>query len=388
MSPFTFHSVPTIVFGSGKIAELGELARPLGRRALIIHNGSDVGGGGAVDKATEALRKANLDVTFYRQRGEPTVANVDEALATARGCDLFIGLGGGSAIDCAKATAAIFTNGGSALDYMEVIGAGKKITRAAAPWIGVPTTAGTGAEVTRNAVIGSPRHKYKASIRSELLMARVALIDPELAVGSPREVTAASGMDAIVQLLEAATSVGSNELTRPLAHHGLLSGIAAFYKVLEEPHELMWREAMAMAALRSGIALTNAGLGAVHGLAAPLGAKFPAPHGAVCGVLLPHVVEANIRSFTRGDPGIQRYSDVGVALAYQPTMDDEPAAQYVLDACRELAEEAALPPLRTYGVTESAIPEIVAMAKKSSSMRYNPVALPDEALARILRAAL
>jgi alcohol dehydrogenase class IV len=150
----------------------------------------------------------------------------------------------------------------------------------------------------------------------------------------------------------------------------------------------MGREDMAMAALQSGIALTNAGLGAVHGFAAPLGAKFPSPHGAVCGVLLPHVVEANIRSFRRGDPGIQRYSDVGRLFAYEPMLDDEPAAEFVLEACRELASEARLPSLRTYGVTKAAIPEIVEMAKKSSSMRYNPVKLTDETLAGILKSAL
>jgi len=201
MSPFDFYSVPRIILGCGKISLAGEICTQLGTHALVIHNGSQA----VSQKLTTLLSEKNIRTTLSRQKGEPTIEDVDRALDTARSaqCDFVIGLGGGSAIDAAKAVAGLLTNGGSALDYMEVVGKGRKITKQAAPWIAIPTTAGTGAEVTRNAVIGAPRHRFKASIRGEQLLARIALIDPELGVDVPPHVTASSGMDALCQLIEA-----------------------------------------------------------------------------------------------------------------------------------------------------------------------------------------
>src|SRR5258706_9575984 len=184
---------------------------------------------------------------------------------------------------------------------MEFIGKGGKIPGPAAPWIAVPTTAGTGAEVTRNAVIGSPEHKFKASIRSENLLAKVALIDPELQVGVPPEVTAASGMDALCQLIESYTSTGAGVLTDALAERGMNLAIGAILRAYRDGNDLEAREQMALAALFSGITLTNAGLGAVHGFAAPLGANFPAPHGVICARLLPAVIAANREALRRLD---------------------------------------------------------------------------------------
>jgi alcohol dehydrogenase class IV len=397
MNPFDLYSVPRITFGRGKVAELGAIVASLGQSALVVHNGGEVGGGGAVDKAADSLRKANIRVTFHRQRGEPTVKGVDAALAAARqnDCDVLVGLGGGSAIDCAQATAGLLTNGGAALDYMEVIGHGRKITRPAAPWVAVPTTAGTGAEVTRNAVIGSPEHQYKASLRSEHLMARVALVDPELGVDTPPEVTAASGMDALVQLIESYTSKGANDLTDALAWQGITVAADSLVKVFNRGDEVAAREVMAYAALLGGITLTNAGLGAVHGFAAPLGANFPAPHGVICARLVPAVAEANAAASTTAggsaDRLRERYDRIGgileiglgeVELRFPPVSDELPRL------LRTLVELLQIPRLSTYGLREEHIPEMVALAKKSSSMKFNPVVLADDVLSNILRSAL
>ena len=309
---FDFFSVPRIIFGVGQFSRLGELAGPLGRRALLIFNGSQA----LADRAIALLTAAGLSVQVIRQRGEPTVDDIDRAIALARSeqCDMTIGLGGGSAIDAAKAVAGLLTNGGAALDYMEVVGKGQKITRPAAPWMAIPTTAGAGAEVTRNAVIGAPAKHFKASIRGEQLLARIALVDPELAVDVPATVTASSGMDALCQCIESYTSTGAQPMTDALAMQGVKAAARSLERAVKNGHDIAARSDMALAALLSGIALTNAGLGAVHGFAAPLGANFPAPHGTICAALLPHVIAANVealRAESSDHPALLRYADVG-----------------------------------------------------------------------------
>jgi alcohol dehydrogenase class IV len=304
---------------------------------------------------------------------------MDEALNVARlaNCDFVIGLGGGSAIDAAKAVAGLLSNGGEATDYMEVVGRGQKITKPAVPWIAIPTTAGTGAEVTRNAVVGWPEKKFKASIRSELLFPQIALIDPELGVEVPPDVTARSGMDALCQCIEAYVSRGANPMTDAIALKGVELAGRFLQRAYEDGHDLEAREGMALAALFSGIALANAGLGAVHGFAAPLGANFPVPHGTVCGVLLPHVIDANIAALAKqrdGERTLAKYADVDRTLAGG------------LRRCAELVRDLNLPPLSRFGVTRADIPPMVELAKRTSSMRYNPVALEDETLADVLRA--
>jgi len=271
MPRFDFFPTPRIVFGRGRVAEIGPVARSLGRRALLVYNGDEPGAGGPVDRVAALLREASVETTLFRQRGEPRVADVERAVAAAReaGCDVLVALGGGSAIDCGKAIAGVVANGGSPLDYMEVIGRGRPLTRAALPWVAVPTTAGTGAEVTRNAVVGEPARKFKASLRSELLLPRVALVDPELGKGVPPAVTAASGMDALCQLIESYTSSGAGPMTDALALKGIALVADALPRAYRDGGDLDAREAMALAALLSGITLTNAGLGAVHGFAAP-----------------------------------------------------------------------------------------------------------------------
>jgi alcohol dehydrogenase class IV len=354
---FEVFSVPRIVFGRGQIKRLRDFL-PSSARPLLIYNGR------ALDGAWAAK---------IHQRGEPTIGDVDNALAVAREakCDFVVGLGGGSAIDAAKVVAGLLSNGGSATDYMEVIGQGRKITQPAVPWIAIPTTAGTGAEVTRNAVIGAPEKKFKASIRSELLMARVALIDPELGLEVPRDVTARSGMDALCQCIEAYVSTGANPLTDAIALQGVELAGRCLKRAYADGHDIDAREGMALAALLSGIALTNAGLGAVHGFAAPLGANFPVPHGTVCGVLLPHVIRAN-RS-----RGIQKYDAVDRAVGGDAA-----------EVCHTLVGELNLPALKTFGLGRELVPAMVELAKRANSMRYNPATLDDETLTQILQSAI
>ncbi|HET6251129.1 MAG TPA: iron-containing alcohol dehydrogenase [Tepidisphaeraceae bacterium] len=389
MPNFDFFSVPTIIFGRGQFSRIGELAAALGKRALLVFNGSEP----IAARLAEMLVAAGIHAQQFRQRGEPKVADVDTALNVARQsqCDMVIGLGGGSAIDCAKAVAGLLANGGEALDYMEVVGKGQKISRAAAPWIAIPTTAGTGAEVTRNAVIGAPERKFKASIRGEQLLARMALVDPELGVSTPANVTASSGMDALCQCIEAYTSSGAQPMTDALALRGIRAAGRSLWRAFLDGTDIDAREQMALAALFSGIALTNAGLGAVHGFAAPLGANFPVPHGVVCAALLPHVIAANIaaaRAISADHPVLLRYADVGRLLAGEPGMTNAAAIEAAGRVCADLSRDLAIPPLRNFGIDEAAVTPMTALAKKASSMRFNPLPLSETALEQVLREAI
>jgi alcohol dehydrogenase class IV len=271
-----------------------------------------------------------------------------------------------------------------------VVGKGQKITRPALPWMAIPTTAGTGAEVTRNAVIGYPEKQFKASIRSELLLPRLALIDPELQASVPPSVTASSGMDALCQLIESYTSSGANPMTDALALRGMSLAAARLRDAYHFGEDVEAREGMAMAALLSGMTLTSAGLGAVHGFAAPLGANFPIPHGTVCAALLPHVIEANVsaaRAQSPGHPALARYAAIGRILTHGHFEEHE-AIDNAIAEIASVARDLKIPRLGTFGLTPAEVPAMVALARKSSSMRFNPVTLSDEALAGILERAL
>jgi alcohol dehydrogenase class IV len=362
---FNFTPIPKIIFGPGQIARLPELV-PQSSRVLLVYNGSDT----LAERVSKILTQPP---TTIRQKGEPTISDIDKAVARGReeNCNFILGAGGGSAIDAAKAIAGLLATGKPATDYMEVVGKGEKFTKPAVPWIAIPTTAGTGAEVTRNAVIGWPEKKFKASIRSGLLLPRYALIDPELGLDVPQHVTAASGMDALCQCIEAYVSINANPMTDAIAIKGVELAASFLKRACENGHDLEAREAMAQAALFSGIALTNAGLGAVHGFAAPLGANFPIPHGLICGLLLPHVIAANRKH------GVLKYHDVDRAIGGD--------AEQV---CARLVNELQLPRLSTFGFREENIGPIVDLAKRASSMRYNPVPLDDAELSAILRSVV
>ncbi|HEX5244403.1 MAG TPA: iron-containing alcohol dehydrogenase [Tepidisphaeraceae bacterium] len=386
---FEFVAPARIVFGSGHFERLGELAGKIGRRALIVFNGSEP----IANLAKGQLSSSGLDAELFRQRGEPTVNDVDSATEIARNeqVDLVVGLGGGSAIDAAKAVAALVANGGSALDYMEVVGKGQRLARASIPWIAIPTTFGTGAEATKNAVIGAPARGFKASIRGEQLLAKIVLVDPALGRGVPSKVIAQSGMDAVCQLIESYTSNGAGPMTDGLATAGLKRAPSALRRAYLNGQDLDALTDMALAALLSGICLANAGLGAVHGFAAPLGANFPIPHGAVCAALLPYVVRANVaalRAASKDHPILRRYADIGRAAGAGAGESDAGAIEFLIQFLFDLSRDLHIQPLGAFGVEDKEVDRIVALARKASSMRFNPIVLDDTVLASVLRDAI
>jgi alcohol dehydrogenase class IV len=390
LPPFRLATAARIEFGRGRFEEIGRLIAELGRSALVVSN---AGGSEALERLRRLAAIAGVGIETVALTGEPEVEEVDRVVAAARaaGSEVLVGIGGGSAIDAAKAAAGLLENGGTCLDYMEVVGAGRPIRLPARPWIAVPVTGGTGAEVTQNAVIGARDKAYKASIRSPLLLARVALVDPELGVGVRREVTARCGMDALTQCIESHASKGANPITDALSLEGVRRAGRSLRRAAERGDDLEAREDLALAALLSGITLASAGLGAVHGLAAPLGARFPVPHGTVCAAILPHVLAANVEALRRADPrhrALARYAAVGRALAGNPIPDDERAVEALLESARDLVRDLGIPGLGAFGVGEGEIPAIAAMARRASSMKFNPVELPPEVLEEVVRRAL
>jgi alcohol dehydrogenase class IV len=379
-----------VVFRAGAVADAGALARELGGHALLVTGRS----GARAAAVTAPLDAAGVRWTVFAVAGEPTVdvARAGVAAARAAGCELVIAFGGGSALDAGKAIAALLGNGGDPLDYLEVVGRGQPLTRAAAPFIAIPTTAGTGSEVTRNAVLSSPEHGVKASLRSPLMLPRVALVDPDLLARLPAPVVAASGLDALSQLIEPLVSIRANPLTDGLAREGIRRSAGALRPAFEDaragraiaPAD---REALALASLFGGLCLANAGLGAVHGFAAPLGGMFDAPHGAVCAALLPAVLRVNARALAArapGAPALARLAEVAALVTGRAdaTIDDGVAWISALTRALEI------PGLGAHGLTPARVPELVAKARAASSMKGNPVALTDDELSEIATASL
>jgi alcohol dehydrogenase class IV len=310
-------------------------------------------------------------------------------LQQARGeqCDVVIALGGGSVIDAGKAIAALLTNPGELMDYLEVVGKGNAIQNPAAPFIAVPTTAGTGSEVTRNAVLGVPERQIKVSLRSPLLLPHLAVVDPELTLGLPPAITARTGLDALTQLIEAYVSIRSNPVTDGFCVRGIPLAARSLRRAFHHGHESEARHDMSLAALLSGLALANAGLGVVHGFAAPLGGRFPAPHGAICAAILPYGMEINLRALRARDPqsiALRRYQEVGRMLTGWPGATAEDGITWTREICQELE----IPPLKTYGMGEQDVPALIAEAAKASSMKGNPLALTPEELGEVLTRAM
>jgi alcohol dehydrogenase class IV len=381
---FEFATATEIVFGRGSFESLGSRVESLGTRALVV-TGSEPGRTGVL----EHLREAGVTVTPLRITAEPTTAVASEGAGRAResACDVVVGVGGGSVLDGAKAIAALLTNGGEPLDYLEVIGAGRKIETPSAPFVAVPTTSGTGSEVTRNAVLASPEHRVKVSLRSVLMLPRLALLDPALTVSLPPEVTASTGLDALTQVLEPFVSSRANPMTDALCRDGLVRAARALRRVCEDGTDLDAREDMALVSLYGGMALANAGLGAVHGFAGPLGGMLGAPHGALCARLLPGVITANVgalRHRASDSPVLARYTEVARILTGRPGAAPEDAAAWV----GVLTEALSIPGLSAHGLTPADLEGAVAQSRKASSMRGNPVELTDEELHAILEGAL
>lgn len=382
---FEFATATRIVFGSGSLKEIGPIARTLGRSALVVT-------GATPDRAKrllDRLGEAGIAASVLALGGEPTLHHVAHGVAQARGagCDLVIGFGGGSAMDTAKAIAAMLANDGDLLDYLEVIGRGRALEKASLPCIAIPTTAGTGAEVTRNAVLACSEHGLKVSLRSPLLLPRLALVDPELALRLPPAITATTGLDALTQLIEGFVSCRANPLTDALCREGLTRAARSLDVAWAEGEHLAAREDMALAALFSGLTLANAGLGAVHGFAAPVGGMFDAPHGAVCAALLPHVMSANLNALRERaprHPALARYEELALLLTAEAGAPAEQGVEWVAG----LVDEFAIPGLRAYGVAEANLEELAYRAQQASSMKGNPVVLTLAELTQILQRAL
>jgi alcohol dehydrogenase class IV len=342
---------------------------------------------GASAERAATLETAVAAVTFSVS-GEPTVDVVRDGARRVQdaGCDVVISIGGGSAIDAGKAIAALATNGGEPLDFLEGVGEGRAIVVPPLPFIAVPTTAGTGSEVTRNAVLGSERHGVKASMRNPLMLPRVALVDPELTYGLPPAVTASTGLDALTQLIEPYVSARANPLVDPLCVDGIRRVAGALRSAYHDGADREARHDMSLASLFGGLALANAGLGVVHGFAAPLGGRWNAPHGALCAAVLPHGMAANIaalRARAPNHPALERYAAIAVLLTGREVARAEDGVDWVRALCAELN----VPSLRTWGISEADLPAVAEKAERASSMLANPLPLTGEELLAITRAA-
>lgn len=378
---FEFATAARIVFGAGKLNEIGGIAAEFGTRALVVTSSAE-----RARPLIERLEAAKIAYSLFIVAQEPDIALVQSGVAQFHESDaqVVIGMGGGSAIDAGKAMAALAANPGDIFDYLEVVGRGRKLANPSMPYIAVPTTAGTGAEVTRNAVVLSPEHKVKVSLRSPSMLPKVALVDPALTYGLPKPITAATGMDAITQVIEPYVSNAASPMTDLVAFKGVLLGSSAIRKAYHED-DPQAREHMALTSLFGGLALANAKLGAVHGFAGVIGGMFDAPHGAICARLLPLVTEMNIRALLERDRdslALARYADIARAVS-----GDYLEFNSALWAA-ELAQELAIPGLSAYGVTDAHIPDIVSKSKGASSMKGNPIALTDDELTEIMRRAL
>jgi len=382
---FEFATANRIIFGPGTLKEVGPLAEAMGKRALVVTGRTAA----RAKPLLDVLDACGVEAVTFTVPGEPSTDTVREGMERARemGCTFVIGMGGGSVVDAAKAVAALLTNGGVPLDYVEVIGRGQKITRPAAPYIAIPTTAGTGAEVTKNAVLLSPEHHVKVSLRSPLLLPQVALVDPELTLSMPPEITTSTGLDALTQVVEPYVSHFANPLTDALCREGIMRAAQALRQAYAHGDDAEAREDMALVSLFGGLALANARLGAVHGFAGVLGGMFDAPHGAICGRLLPFVMNANVRALRAREPenpALERYLDIAVLLAGEWDADARDGAVWVQTLCEDLR----VPGLSAYGVAESDFPLILEKASRSSSMRGNPIQLTEVELREILARAL
>lgn len=382
---FEFAGPRRILFGAGCVREAGGIARGHGRRALVV-TGKNTG---RAERILQFLASASVEARVFPVGGEPSTDVVRAGVGAARSfaAEVVIGFGGGSALDAAKAVGILATNSGEPMDYLEILGAGKSPSEPSLPVIAIPTTAGTGSEATRNSVLSVPGKAIKVSLRSPLMFPEVALVDPELTFDLPSDLTANTGLDALTQLIEPFTCNRANPVVDGFCRQGIPRAARSLRSACADGHNAAAREDMALASLLGGLSLANAGLGVVHGFAAPIGGGFPAPHGAVCAALLPHAVRVNteaLRSRSPDHSALSRYEEVARMLTGNPSATAHDAVAW-LD---ELTSDLKIPPLSAYGITTAHIADLVKKAKASSSIRANPAALTDEELAGLLESAL
>ena len=381
---FEFATATRIIFGPGTISEAASLSGEMGKQAFVVTGSTNE----RAEPLLERLDKHRIEYVTFNVSGEPTTTIATAAVQAAHdaGCGLVISIGGGSVLDTGKVVAAMLTNTGQLEDYLEVVGAGRPLTQNAAPHIAIPTTAGTGAEVTRNAVLSVPEHRVKVSMRSPLMLPHLAVVDSELTHSMPPPVTASTGLDALTQLLEVYISNQANPLTDGICREGLKRAGRSLRRVYEDGDDQDARKDMALASLFGGLGLANAKLGAVHGFAGPLGGMYSAPHGVICARLLPFVMEANVRALRQRNatsPALAKYDEAARLLTGNISAQAADAVTWVQELCLALK----VPSLALFGLKQQDFETIAAKAKKSSSMKGNPVELTDDELLNIIRAA-
>lgn len=383
--PFEFATATRIYFGVGTLENVGKIAAGLGKKALVV-TGKDPS---RASTLLDLLDANGVQSSVFAVDGEPTIDVAKAGVQAAREneCDVVIGFGGGSAIDTGKAIAALVAHDGEPLDYLEVIGRGKPLTNPSLPYIAIPTTAGTGAEVTSNGVLASPEHRVKVSLRSPYMLPRAAIVDPALTYELPPDITARTGMDALTQVLEPFVSNKANPITDGFCREGLFRASRSLRTAYENGSDTAAREDMALASLMGGLALANAKLGAVHGFAGPIGGMFDAPHGAICAILLAPVMRANIQALRAREPqsdAMRRYDEIARILTGDSHVRADDGVAWVSD----LTAALNIPPLSSYGVSEADLPDIIEKSASSSSMQGNPIKLTPDEMRSVLEAAL
>ena len=382
---FNYSTASKIIFGSGTFHSIGEITENFGKYSLIICGGPK----DHINELQKIFEAKAIKYKIYRVFHEPTVNTIEEIVSATKSktVDCMLGIGGGSALDTAKATAAMLANPGKLTEYLEVIGEKKPLKFKSIPLIAIPTTAGTGSEVTKNAVISIPSHKVKVSLRNDFLLPTIALIDPELTISLPRQLTATTGMDALTQLIEAYTCKNPNPMVDPLCLDGIQRISRSLLKACDNGDDIAAREDMSLASLLSGIALANAKLGAVHGLAGPIGGMINASHGSICASLLSTVMRVNITALQNripNHPVLERFSQVGKLLSRDPKDSAMNAIRWVENFCLQTNTQR----LSSLGLSTENFDEIIERAHHSSSMKGNPITLFDDELRTILQDAL
>jgi alcohol dehydrogenase class IV len=393
IAPFSIARLPRIEFGCGMMTRLPDLAARHGRRVLLVTGARSFHATPQAERLFRDLRERGLSWDTVQIAGEPSPETVDGAVRRFAGTGIaaVIGVGGGSVLDAAKAIAGLLMPGNSVMDHLEGVGSQKPYLGAATPFIAVPTTAGTGSEATKNAVLSRRGPDgFKKSFRDEALVAEIALVDPDLLAGCPPDLIAANGMDALTQLLEAYVSTHANPFTDALALTGLRAArdsLLVWHENGTHAHEA--RSRMAYASLASGICLAQAGLGCVHGLASPIGAFFPIPHGAACGTLLAAATRVNIEAMEEREPdnpALDKYAEIGRLLSGSNASkrDDRSTLVHILESW---TQRLSLPTLSALGVSPGDVDRIVENSR-GSSMKTNPISLTDQEIGRVVKARM
>ena len=381
---FQFATSTRIIFENDSFKKVPGLVAGLGNKVFIVTGKNKV----LANQLSEWLNQINISSEIFSVHSEPTTADIENGtdLARQNSSKVIVGIGGGSVIDAGKAIAALVANKGELTDYLEIIGKGKKLEEAPLPYLAIPTTAGTGAEVTKNAVIKSIDHNVKVSLRSDLMFPAIAVIDPVLTLTMPPEITAYTGVDALTHLLETFVSCQANIFVDILCREGMQRIASSIELAFFEGNNLEARENMSMASMLGGMALASVKLGAVHGFAGPMGGMFPIPHGAVCACLLPAVMEINIKAIKEKklETQLLKFDEVARILTQNNFAKAEEGTIWV----KEIVKKLKIPRLSYFQLSTNSFPELIEKAKNSSSMKGNPVVLNDDQLAEILNLSL